>query len=174
MTAHLFRAAALLLLVSAPPAAAQDVSKRVDRLLSRAPVIDGHNDLAWEIRERHGAEGRGGRPDAPDTDALPVPLQTDIARLRKGHVGAQFWSVYIPADTTGPRAVEMTLEEIDIVRRFVAANPQAFAMATTAADIRRIEKAGRDRRPDRGSRAGTRSTGGCRCCANIRRSASAT
>jgi len=142
MTAPLFRAAALLLLVSAPPAAAQDVAQRVDRLLSRAPVIDGHNDLAWEIREGHGAKVEAVDLTRP-TDTLPVPLQTDIARLRKGHVGAQFWSVYIPADTTGPRAVEMTLEEIDIVRRFVAAKPQAFAMATTAADIRRIEAQGK-------------------------------
>ena len=142
MTAPLFRAAALLFLVSAMPAPAQDVSQRVDRLLSRAPVIDGHNDLAWEIREGHGAKVEAVALTRP-TDTLPVPLQTDIARLRKGHVGAQFWSVYIPADTTGPRAVEMTLEEIDIVRRFVAANPQAFAMATTAADIRRIEAQGK-------------------------------
>jgi microsomal dipeptidase-like Zn-dependent dipeptidase len=137
------RALALTTIVAlAPPAAAQDVAARVERVLRQAPVIDGHNDLAWELRDK-----QGGRVEATDltraTDMLPHPMQTDIARLRRGHVGAQFWSVYIPAETPGPRAVEMTLEEIDIVRRFVAANPQAFALATTAADIRRIEQSGR-------------------------------
>ncbi|WP_333979119.1 dipeptidase [Sphingomonas aerolata] len=107
-------------------------------MLSKTPVIDGHNDLAWEIRDVHGA-----KVESLDLAADTRPLQTDIPRLRKGRVGAQFWSVWVPADTTGPRAVEMTLEQIDIVHRFVAANPAALERATSAADIRRIEKAGR-------------------------------
>ena len=131
-------AAFLLLAAQASPDAA--LSRRVERVLERSPVIDGHNDLAWEIRELHDAKVEAVDLSA-DTARLPNPLQTDIPRLRKGHVGGQFWSVYIPADA--PRAVEMTLEEIDIVRRFVAANPTTFELATTAADIRRIEKAGR-------------------------------
>lgn len=114
------------------------IAARVDRVLRKTPVIDGHNDLAWEIRDVHGA-----RVESLDLAKDTRPLQTDIPRLRKGRVGAQFWSVWIPADTTGPRAVEMTLEQIDIVRRFVAANPAALERATSAADIRRIEKAGR-------------------------------
>lgn len=129
-------------LVVAAPAAAHTIETRIDRLLTTAPIIDGHNDLAWELRD-----GQGGKVESTDltrdTDKLPHPLQTDVARLRRGHVGAQFWSVWIPADTIGPRAVEMTLEQIDIVRRLVAANPKAFALATTAADIRRIEQTGR-------------------------------
>ena len=132
--------AALLLALQAAPDAA--TAARVDRLLSRAPVVDGHNDLAWEIATRH-----GGRVEAVDlsrdTGALGHPLQTDLPRLRKGGVGGQFWSVYIPASVTGPRAVELTLEQIDMVRRFVAANRQALEMAGTAADVRRIARAGR-------------------------------
>lgn len=131
-------AAFLLLAAQASPEAA--VSRRVARVLERSPVIDGHNDLAWELRDLHDAKVEAVDLSA-DTARLPNPLQTDIPRLRKGHVGGQFWSVYIPADA--PRAVEMTLEQIDIVRRFVAANPATFELATTAADIRRIEKAGR-------------------------------
>ncbi|QNE32014.1 membrane dipeptidase [Sphingomonas sp. NBWT7] len=131
---------ALLLAAAAP--AVPPVPARVTRLLERAPIIDGHNDLAWEIRERHEA-----RVEALDlsrnTAALPYPLQTDVPRLRRGGVGGQFWSVWIPADTTGPRAVEMTLEQIDIVRRFVAAKPAAFALATSATDIREAQRAGR-------------------------------
>ncbi|MEG3163672.1 dipeptidase [Sphingomonas sp. PB2P19] len=129
---------AVLLLLAADPS----VATRVDRILTRTPVIDGHNDLAWEIRERHAANPES-VPLARDTAALPYPLQTDIPRLRKGRVGGQFWSVWIPTDLTGPRAVETTLEQIDIVRRFVAAHPGAFELASSAADIRRIEKAGR-------------------------------
>ena len=132
-----------LLLIAAqasavPVAPDPRIAARVDRVLRKTPVIDGHNDLAWEIRDVHGA-----RVESLDLAKDTRPLQTDIPRLRKGRVGAQFWSVWIPADTTGPRAVEMTLEQIDIVRRFVAANPAALERATSAADIRRIEKAGR-------------------------------
>ncbi len=133
---------ALLLIAAqasaAPVAPDPRIAARVDRVLRKTPVIDGHNDLAWEIRDVHGA-----KVESLDLAKDTRPLQTDISRLRKGRVGAQFWSVWIPADTTGPRAVEMTLEQIDIVRRFVAANPAALERATSAADIRRIEKAGR-------------------------------
>jgi membrane dipeptidase len=133
---------ALLLIAAqasaAPVAPNPRVAARVDRVLRKTPVIDGHNDLAWEIRDVHGA-----KVESLDLAADTRPLQTDIPRLRKGRVGAQFWSVWIPADTTGPRAVEMTLEQIDIVHRFVAANPAALDHATSAADIRRIERAGR-------------------------------
>ncbi|MGU3389453.1 dipeptidase [Sphingomonas sp. M1A8_2b] len=135
-------AAFLLIAAQASPAAAPDarIARRVERVLDRISVIDGHNDLAWELRDLHEAKVESVDLMA-DTAHLPYPLQTDVPRLRKGHVGGQFWSVYIPADAPDP--VRMTLEEIDIVRRFVAANPAIFELATTAADIRRIEKAGR-------------------------------
>lgn len=122
--------------------AAAPVPARIERLLERTPVIDGHNDLPWEIRQNY--EARVEALDLrQDSARWPYPLQTDIARLRRGHVGGQFWSVYIPASVTGPRAVEMTLEEIDIVRRMVSAYPDTFALAATAADVRRAQKAGR-------------------------------
>jgi membrane dipeptidase len=126
----------------AAPAPTPAIMARVERVLTATPVIDGHNDLAWELRVNH-----GGAVEATDlmqdTSRLPHPLQTDIPRLKRGHVGAQFWSVWIPADNTGPRAVEMTLEQIDTVHRFVRANPRSLEIARTAADIRRIQKAGR-------------------------------
>ena len=125
----------------APPADPR-VTQRVDRILARMPVIDGHNDLAWALREDHDAKVESVDLNA-DTRRLPHALQTDIPRLRSGRVGAQFWSVWIPADVTGARAVEMTIEQIDVVRRMIAANPTALEPATTAGDIRRIEKAGR-------------------------------
>ncbi len=128
----------------AAPVQAPDsgIAQRIDKLLTANPVIDGHNDLPWEIRSRYAAKVES-VDLTKDTSKLALPLQTDIPRLRKGHVGAQFWSVWITADILGPIAVETTLEEIDIVKRFVAANPGAFEMAGTAADIRRIEKGGK-------------------------------
>jgi len=128
---------ALILAQVADPA----IAKRVESLLARAPIVDGHNDLPWELRDTDLP------PESPmlaaDTSALPHPLQTDLPRLRRGGVGGQFWSVWIPADATGPRAVEMTLEQIDRVHRLVAAHPDRLALARTAGDIRRLSKQGR-------------------------------
>lgn len=137
MTASILWAA---LLAQAAPTTA--IPPRVERVLARAPVIDGHNDLAWEIRGEYDA-----KVDAVDltrdTSRLAKPLQTDIPRLKKGHVGGQFWSVYIPADVMGAAAVQTTLDQIDIVHRIVRRYPQAFELATTAADVRRISGAGK-------------------------------
>lgn len=135
----------VLLLAQAAAAtapAAPPVPARIERLLERTPVIDGHNDLPWEIRQNYEAKVEA-LDLRQDSSRWSYPLQTDIVRLRRGHVGGQFWSVYIPASVTGPRAVEMTLEEIDIVRRMAAAYPDTFALATTAADVRRVQKDGR-------------------------------
>ncbi len=130
----------LLLLAQVAQPSPADVA-RVERVLARAPIVDGHNDLAWEIREKY--DGKVEALDLRDATRPPYPLQTDIARLRSGRVGGQFWSVWIPAATTGAQAVEMTLEQIDIVRRMVAAHPRDFALALTAADVRAIAKQGR-------------------------------
>ncbi|MGH8042423.1 MAG: dipeptidase [Rudaea sp.] len=123
---------------------------RVDRVLASTPLIDGHNDLPWEIRARFGNVANVDL--LSNTSRLPLPandpddqtpLMTDITRLRAGHVGGQFWSVWIPPTVTGPAAVKMTLEQIDIVRNMVAKYPQDLEMAYSAEDIERIHKAGR-------------------------------
>ncbi|MBA3837423.1 MAG: membrane dipeptidase [Sphingomonas sp.] len=134
----------LFVALAAPTAPADDAAlkARVERVLTANPVVDGHNDLPWEIRTKYAAKVEA-VDLTKDTSSLPLPLQTDIPRLRRGHVGAQFWSVWITADNLGPRAVEMTLEEIDIVARMIAANPNVFERAGTAADIRRISAAGK-------------------------------
>ncbi|TMJ15621.1 MAG: membrane dipeptidase [Alphaproteobacteria bacterium] len=132
-------------LIAAPAVAkpkAETVEQRVERVLSASPVIDGHNDLPGEIREGYDLWRKPLDLNA-DTSALEHKLQTDLPRMKKGHVGAQFWSVYIPATTTGPQAIQDTLEEIDIVHRMVDRYPGQLEMAGTAADIRRIEKAGK-------------------------------
>jgi membrane dipeptidase len=134
------------MLVVAPAAAADPggdaLDRRIERVLSATPIIDGHNDLPWEIREKYDSWRKPLDLNA-DTSRLEHPLQTDLPRMKKGHVGAQFWSVWIPTSLKGPEAIQATLEEIDIVRRMVARYPAQLEMASTAADIRRIEKEGK-------------------------------
>ncbi|RZJ98493.1 MAG: membrane dipeptidase [Brevundimonas sp.] len=133
----------LAALALAGEAAAQTAAEaRVRRILERTPLIDGHNDLPWAL---HGEWGND--PAAVDLRqnqvANLVLLHTDIPRLRAGGVGAQFWSVYVPATLTPVEAAKQTFEQIDTVRRLVAAYPDTFELATTAADIERIHRSGR-------------------------------
>src|ERR1700677_974352 len=124
--------------------AAEDYQHRVDQVLAQTPLIDGHNDLPWEIRERFKSDVAAVNL-AADTSHLPLEagqaaLMTDIPRWRAGHVGAQFWSVWIPVSAQGFEAVQMTLEQIDLVKRMTAQYPADFAIGYSAADIRRIHK----------------------------------
>src|SRR4051812_8285706 len=114
LTAVLFAGAALAL-AGAAPAQSDDAAlrARVEKVLSRTPVIDGHNDLPSEYRER--VKGRMDGIDLhTDTSTLKPALMTDIARIRKGHLGGQFWSVFVPAELKGSDAVQQTMETMDI------------------------------------------------------------
>jgi membrane dipeptidase len=107
-------------------------------LLATTPVLDGHNDLPWALRKA------GESPATPVDIAAPVGFtHTDLPRLRQGGVGAQFWSVYVPCELPGDRAVAATLEQIDLVRRLIASHPDALEQALTAADVQRIMAAGK-------------------------------
>jgi len=130
------------LLSTAVAAAAQAPEQRVQRVLAKSPVIDGHNDLPWEIRDKYDFWRKPLDLDA-DTSRLEDRLQTDLPRMKRGGMGAQFWSVWIPAEMKGDEAIRVTLEQIDVVHRMVERYPARLEMASTAADIRRIEKAGR-------------------------------
>ena len=107
-------------------------------LLGRHPLVDGHNDLAWELREARSQ-------DLAVTDlSLPVGFtQTDLPRLAEGGVGAQFWSVYVPVSLAGEAAVAATLEQIDFVHRMAGRYPDRLEVALTAADVERAFAAGR-------------------------------
>jgi membrane dipeptidase len=113
-------------------------SAAVRLMLDRHPVIDGHNDLPWALRQ-------AGSLDLAKTDiSAPVEFtHTDLPRLAKGGVGAQFWSVYVPATLQGEAAVATILEQIDLVRRLVAQYPDALELAFTAADVQRIMDTGK-------------------------------
>ncbi|HEV7516705.1 MAG TPA: dipeptidase [Thermoanaerobaculia bacterium] len=115
---------------------------RARKILDRVPLVDGHNDVPWQYRER--VKNHLDKIDfAQDTSGLDPAMHTDIPRLRKGGLGGQFWSVYIPVEITGPAAVEAVLEQMDVVRRLAARYPETFEMAMTENDVRRIHKAGR-------------------------------
>ncbi len=106
-------------------------------LLRRHPVFDGHNDLPWALRD--GAAD----PAAVDIAAPLAFTQTDLPRLKAGGVGAQFWSVYVPAELQGESAVSTTLEQVDLVRRLVARHSGAMELALTADDVQRVMAAGK-------------------------------
>ncbi|HTG38189.1 dipeptidase [Sphingomonas sp.] len=126
----------------AQPANAQSLDARLDRLMATRPVIDGHNDLPWEIRDKYDSAVE--RLDLNgDTSRLDPPLQTDLVRMRRGGYAAQFWSVWIPATVTGPEAVATTLEQIDIVHRMAARWPDRLVLARTADDVEAARRSGR-------------------------------
>ena len=107
-------------------------------LLRRFPLVDGHNDLPWAIREQFGRDPVRARLSGP-----VATTQTDLPRLAEGHVGAQFWSVYVPASLAGDTAVTAVLEQIDLVHRMIRAYPERLELATTAADVERVFAAGK-------------------------------
>jgi membrane dipeptidase len=121
---------------AAPP---QADTARVDRILKKTPLIDGHNDWA-ETRTDKAGDARW-TMDLTRLD--PAQYDTDIERLRAGRVGGQFWSVYVSASLPGLEQVKKTLEQIDLVHQLAARYPKDFQLARTAAEARAAYKAGR-------------------------------
>ena len=133
-----FLAAAALVFTA--PVAAQSPEAVAAAALEAAPVWDGHNDVPIQLRSRRGNMLEGF--DFNDTHAEPVGnpggnpvMQTDLPRLREGHVGAQFWSVYVSAALPEPEAVQATIEQIDVTRRLIAAYPDDLTLALTADEV---------------------------------------
>jgi membrane dipeptidase len=145
---RLARFAILAAIVSTLPVAlAQGPVKRGEIVVSpealavhaEALVVDGHNDLPWELRQKARSSFR-----VIDLARDTGKLHTDIPRLKKGGVGVQFWSAWVPVDTTKKNtAVRTTMEQIDVVHRMVAQYPNDFEMAGTVDDILRVRKAGK-------------------------------
>ncbi|MEV0187611.1 dipeptidase [Kitasatospora purpeofusca] len=123
-------------LLDSTPAA---LLERARAVLRTAPVVDGHNDLPWAMRELVGY----------DLDALDLAsdqsarLHTDLVRLTAGGVGAQFWSVYVPSRLAGDHAVSATLEQIDFVHALVDRFPERLRLALTADDLEAARAEGR-------------------------------
>ena len=127
---------------TAPTAAEQALQARVARILAETPLIDGHNDLPENFKER--VNDHLDRLDiAADTSRLAQPLHTDIPRLRRGGVGGQFWSVFVPTTLEGPPAAVALFEQIDLVHRMIDRYPETFAFAGSADDVERIHRSGK-------------------------------
>jgi membrane dipeptidase len=146
---ELLRTAAALTVASATPSLLAQESKPARKKVvltdearqvhAAGYVFDGHNDLPWEMRSK--ADSSFKKRDI----AKPQPeMHTDIPRLRQGKVGAQFWSVYVPAETAKDgTALSQTLEQIELVKTMIDSYPETFAAATTVADIEAARKAGK-------------------------------
>ncbi len=136
---------ALALICCAPLVSAQadsTLEQRARALFNESPLIDGHNDTPWQYRTR--VKNHLGMLDLrADLTQLPRPMHTDIGRLRTGGMGAQFWSVYVPATLKGADAVQATFEQIDIARRIVEKYSDVFEVALTAEEIERIHRQGK-------------------------------
>src|SRR5687767_1745348 len=117
---------------AAPQPSARDVAV-ARRVLRATPLTDGHNDLPWRIRE---VTIRPRDVDAYDLRRR-TPGHTDLDRLRRGMVGAQFWSVYIPGEIRDSGYARVQLEQIDIALRVIDKYPETFELVTTEAEVRR-------------------------------------
>jgi len=144
-------AAASLALMAAPaqatPTSAPTPEQVAAAALRAAPVWDGHNDVPEQLRERR--KDMIADFDFRDTTNTADPahglmaMQTDLRRLRQGHVGAQFWSVFVPATLSEPQAVQATIEQIDVLKRLIARYPRDMVLCTSADEVARAMKAGR-------------------------------
>jgi membrane dipeptidase len=135
-TLALFAPAAALAQTARPPVTLTDEGRRVH---AGTFVFDGHNDLPWELRTKAGSSF-----DKRDIRQPQPAMHTDIPRLKAGNVGAQYWSVYVPAETAKKgEALRQTMEQIELVQEMLRRYPESFEQARTAADVERIQKSGK-------------------------------
>ncbi|KAL9839731.1 LOW QUALITY PROTEIN: dipeptidase 1 [Geothlypis trichas] len=116
----------VLVLALALPSTGQQHLEEARRIMSTTPVIDGHNDLPWQLLQKFNNQLR--LPEANLT--LLNDTHTNIPKLRQGHVGGQFWSVYVPCETQNKDAVRRTLEQMDVVQRMCDLYPETFSCVT--------------------------------------------
>ena len=133
-------AAALLAasaIVSIPAAAQDSPEELAQAALDAAPVWDGHNDVPGRLRGRFGnvIADFDFHSTSEGEQWVPGEMHTDLPRLRQGRVGAQWWSVYVPTSLEEPQAVVNTLEQIDVLKRLIAANSNDLVLATTADEV---------------------------------------
>ena len=165
-TAHMLSAIGLCLAVCLPSQAAkaqeiegsvaEDIApvietdlalEAAEAALAAAPVFDGHNDVPIQLRARF--DNQINNFDFADTTGTGSThpqgrvMHTDLARLTEGRVGAQYWSVYVPASLPEPEAVQATIEQIDVMKRLIARYPDELAYAETADDIENAMAEGR-------------------------------
>lgn len=118
----------------------------VKKLLKETPLIDGHNDLPWNLRKFVHNKLVNLNLSAIDQEepwSKSRWSHTDIPRLRAGQIGAQFWSAYVPCKAQHLDAVQVTLEQIDVIKRLVEYNSQHFALVRSTDELKSVHKEGR-------------------------------
>ncbi|MBL8656631.1 MAG: dipeptidase [Altererythrobacter sp.] len=145
--ARIICALALLLAPGALAAQARTPEQVAQAALRAAPVFDGHNDVPHALREGYGNViadfDFNDTHKSPAVDRDDLGMHTDLPRLRKGRVGAQFWSVYVSAALPEPQAVVAVLEQIDVMKRLMARHPRELAFVTTADEAAAAMRQGR-------------------------------
>ena len=143
------RLAVAAALLFASPLAAQEApvdaaTATANAALEAAPVFDGHNDVPIQLRGRYANQiaGFDFEDTSHGTGEAPA-MHTDLARLKEGKVGAQFWSVYVPSNPDEPEAVQQVIEQIDVTKRLIARYPGALRFATTADEVERAMAEGK-------------------------------
>ncbi|XP_030811909.1 dipeptidase 1 isoform X4 [Camarhynchus parvulus] len=129
----------VLALALALPSTGQQHLEEAERIMSTTPVIDGHNDLPWQLLRKFNNQLR--LPAANLT--LLNDTHTNIPKLHQGHVGGQFWSVFVPCETQNKDAVRRTLEQMDVVQRMCDLYPETFSCVTDSSGIREAFRAGK-------------------------------
>ena len=140
VSASLFCLCAYTTTSPSPASAEPTTDERVTQLLKSSPLIDGHNDVAWQLRKR--ARNQLSQLDLSKS-TRERSMHTDIERLRAGGLGGQFWSVYVPTSLSPSEAVQATMEQIDVVKRMVQRYPETFELAFSAEEVVAAHKRGK-------------------------------
>ncbi|XP_020622229.1 dipeptidase 1-like isoform X1 [Orbicella faveolata] len=117
---------------------AKSYTERAEQILNETPLVDGHNDIPWQLRKNYMNRMANVTLDKNNPD-----LHTDIPRLREGGVGAQFWSAYVSCSNQYKNSVRLFLEQIDVILRMVEKYPDDFTFVTTAKGIKDAHKNGK-------------------------------
>ncbi|CAL8381239.1 unnamed protein product [Arctogadus glacialis] len=128
--AHLCRLMGVMTFVVAQITAQDQYMTRALNLMSETPLIDGHNDLPWQLRERF-----NNQLNKVDLNSLNT-THTNIPKIKAGKLGAQFWSAFVPCDTQYKDAVRQTLEQIDVIHRMCQKYPETFRFTASSQEIR--------------------------------------
>ena len=145
MRRFLLASATFALAIGTPVFAQGSAERTASAALDAAPVWDGHNDVPIQLRSRVGnvINGFDFRDTLDTATADRSAMHSDLARLKRGKVGAQWWSVYVSANLSEPEAVQATIEQIDVTKRLIARYPDEMQLALTADDVEEAMGAGR-------------------------------
>ena len=108
------------------PAAARKIAEQA---LQHAIIVDTHADTPQMMLD----EGY----DLADPSS---PYMISIPKMRKGHLGAEFFSIWVPVDWPRQDLIHRALDLIDVVNEQVARHSDSLGMARSAVDVVRLHR----------------------------------